>query len=248
MKIYLSIDDTDNTESMGSGQLAEILAAELEQAQLAGKSSNITRHQLFFHGDIPYTSHNSAMCFSTQINRHQLDDIISFSGNFLRKNAAAGSDPGLCIALDDEIKDHTAIKQFGKKAKQNILTKEAAYSLSDQAGLHLSEHGGTGDGVIGALAGIGLRMSANDGRFRGWLRYGEKGEVVRADPIRAQKDVDDILDHAGEPIPNDSLIFLAEKKIKTFLRDNRQVVAVNPMRGCVEASWSTLSAAEVRQF
>ena len=32
----------------------------------------------------------------------------------------------------------------------------------------LPGYGGTGQGVVGALAGVGLRLYGDDGRFRGW--------------------------------------------------------------------------------
>ena len=47
-----------------------------------------------------------------------------------------------------------------------------AYLLAEQfPELSLSEHGGTGDGVIGALAGVGLRLSGSDGRIKGKIDH-----------------------------------------------------------------------------
>lgn len=34
----------------------------------------------------------------------------------------------------------------------------------------IAEHGGSGQGVIGALAGAALRLSGNDGRFKGKIK------------------------------------------------------------------------------
>ncbi len=59
-----------------------------------------------------------------------------------------------------------------------LLTKQEAYMLANTTGVHLSENGGTGDGIVGALAGTGLRLDGNDGRFRGWLEFGNTGVIT----------------------------------------------------------------------
>lgn len=58
MQMLVSIDDTDNLESRGTGEIASLLAKLLEEREW-GKAQVITRHQLLVHPDIPYTSHNS---------------------------------------------------------------------------------------------------------------------------------------------------------------------------------------------
>ena len=63
MKVLISIDDTDNIESRGTGALASLLSKECENRNW-GRTYPITRHQMLIHPDIPYTSHNSSMCFS----------------------------------------------------------------------------------------------------------------------------------------------------------------------------------------
>lgn len=72
----------------------------------------------------------------------------------------------------NEILDPKRLIEFGKMAKQAVTNKQAAYDLARETGIHLSEQGGTGDGVIGAIAGIGLRLSGNDGRYCGWYLLG----------------------------------------------------------------------------
>ena len=127
LHIYLSIDDTDNLDSPGSGQLAEVLAGKLQQEGLASKCSNISRHQLFVHETIPFTSHNSSMCFSAITSDEKLSDIIEFARQFLRQASAPGSDPGLCVAVESKFLDREALTAFGLKAKQRVLSKQDAY-------------------------------------------------------------------------------------------------------------------------
>ena len=78
MEILICIDDTDNLESPGTGHLAEILRSDIERLYV-GKTSRITRHQLFVSPEIPYTSHNSAMCFKAEMELKYLDDMIEYA-------------------------------------------------------------------------------------------------------------------------------------------------------------------------
>jgi len=248
LQFYLSIDDTDNLDSPGSGQLAEILAVKLQQEGLVSHSSNISRHQLFVDAAIPYTSHNSSMCFSATATDARLGDIIEFSSQFLQKASAAGSDPGLCVAVADSLLNGEALTEFGLKAKKTVLSKQEAYFWAGKTGIHLSEHGGTGDGIIGALAGIGLRMQGNDGRFRGWLNLGECGEIVMTQSLCAHPWVDAVVDEDGRPLAENTPVFLADSRIKTVFWDHRQVIPVTATAGDTGPAWTTLTKSEVKRF
>jgi tRNA(Ile2) C34 agmatinyltransferase TiaS len=188
MKILVAVDDTDNLESPGSGQLSANLADVLVKEHLVTSYSNITRHQLYVHPSIPYTSGNSSMCFAADTASGSLDGLIQYTADYLRQFSAPGSDPGLCVAVVDDTLDRTGLVQFGHDAKQVKISKEDAYQLAAHHNVHLSEHGGTGLGVIGALAGIGLRLSGNDGRFRGWLKFGEQKTVTTVDALTSHPD------------------------------------------------------------
>ena len=81
--------------------------------------------------------------------------LSAYPLDILEKKSEKGSDPGLCVARLDRGLNRNRLIDFGKNAKQQVLTKNAAYTLADQAGIHLSEHGGTGQGGVCAVAGIG---------------------------------------------------------------------------------------------
>ena len=51
--IYISMDDTDSLESRGTGSLARTIAKKLANHY---KIFGVTRHQLYEHPDIPFTS------------------------------------------------------------------------------------------------------------------------------------------------------------------------------------------------
>ncbi len=248
MNILISIDDTDNLDSPGSGQAAENLAHQLQQMGLA-ECSGISRHQLLVHADIPYTSHNSAMCFAAAADSDQLDAIIQFSENFLRQESATGSDPGLCVAVTTPELERDALIAFGQMAKKSILTKQAAYDAAKNLGVHLSEHGGTGGGVIGALAAIGLRLQGNDGRFRGWHQFGNAGEVSTVAALCAHASVDAVVNEVGQPLTADTQILFAENMVKTVLLGGAQVVPVAEIAERKNGVlWTTLTRKEVKRF
>lgn len=248
MNIFFCIDDTDNLDSPGSGQLAEVLANKLQHLGMASGCSTISRHQLFVHESIPYTSHNSAMCFSGSIEKGHLDEVILYAKQFLKKASAPGSDPGLCVAAERNFSDRESLISFGLKAKQTILTKQEAYALAGKTGVHLSEHGGTGDGVIGALAGIGLRLHGNDGRIRGWLNLGKAGQISSPGQLCCHPLIDDVVDDKGIILPEKTQVALVEKKIKTVLMNHRQVVPVTQTNTAGMPTWTTLTRSEIKRF
>lgn len=168
MTIYLCIDDTDSIDSRGTGELAELIRDGIEQAGW-GKTDGVTRHQLLLDKDIAYTSHNSSMCFRAEIADVHFDDVVRYASAFLEKESEPGSDPGLCVVRCDALLDTEALIRFGYKTKRQVVRVEEAYALAARLRIHLSAHGGTGEGVIGALAGAGLRISGSDGWFKGAL-------------------------------------------------------------------------------
>lgn len=248
MNIFLCIDDTDNRESPGTGELVEILAKELEHIGLASECSEITRHQLFVHRDIPYTSHNSSMCFAGDIADNKLADVIQFTSNFLTTASAPGSDPGLCVAVNKKSSDSQTLIDFGLKAKRTVLTKQEAYFLARKMGVHLSEHGGTGAGIVGALAGLGLKLYGNDGRIRGWLNLGKSGQITTPRELCTHPFVDDVVDDQGMILRQDSKITLAEEKIKTVFLNHRRVIPVIRKLNNNTLTWTTLTKSEVKCF
>ena len=238
MEVYVCIDDTDNLESRGTGELAALLADDIENNGW-GTSSFITRHQLLVHPDIPYTSHNSSMCFSATIKETFLEALISHAAGFLEKESAEGSDPGLCVAVSDRIGSPETLTDFGRKAKQQVVTKSEAYYLAQNLGVHLSAHGGAGHGVIGALAGVGLRIGGNDGRMRGGLKLGAEKGVVKVSEICAHPQVDAVKSADGKVLGDEERVMLGEK-IKTVLLEGMSVLLVVPGEGGTEtAPWRT---------
>ncbi len=243
MEILLCIDDTDNLESPGTGHLAEALRLDMEELYGA-RTERITRHQLYVCDDIPYTSHNSAMCFRAAIAPDTLDDIIKYSQKMLLARSAPGSDPGLCVAVADRIAHREELISFGLDATKKVLCKDEAIRLAGRVGVHLSEHGGTGGGIIGALAGVGLRLYGNNGRFKGWFKIEDSQRLMHVDALCREFDIQQVRSVDGAIIAGDSIVSLQDK-VKTVLLDGMSVLLVKKGNG---SGWVNAGKDEVRRY
>ena len=163
--IYISMDDTDSLESRGTGTLARTIAKELsENYPVYG----VTRHQLYKHPDIPYTSHNTCAVIQVEgAGEDLVDELFGVVKDKMLADFVDGSDPGLAVAEESQIKP--SLVAFGCDAKSTILNQKKARGLASNLNIKLEGLGGTEDGVIGTMAGIGLASTQNDGRF---LRIG----------------------------------------------------------------------------
>lgn len=173
--VVCCVDDTDDlTGETSTGHVAEMVAARV--AALGGRVRlGITRHQLLLAEGVPYTSHNSAMAFVAELPAGGAARLREAALEALARWSAPAADPGLCVAVlpaagvvGEAARQVERLRQFGVRAQRELCSKEEAYALAASVPwVRLSEHGGTGDGVIGALAGAGLRLGGQDGRFRG---------------------------------------------------------------------------------
>jgi len=91
-----------------------------------------------------------------------MDDLISKAVHHIERYFIHGSDPGLCIASEDNPALLKLI-DFGRACTSRVVTQKEA--LQAAVGSHLSGHGGSNDGIIGAAAGVGLTVHGWGGRF-----------------------------------------------------------------------------------
>jgi len=248
MDVLICIDDTDNLDSRGTGDLASEIARDIEKHGW-GTCSFISRHQLLVHPDIPYTSHNSAMCFSADVPAAHLEDVIRYAGAYLAMESATGSDPGLCVAVMEHFQHHQALIEFGCRAKQVVITMDEAYQLAQLLGVHLSGHGGTEQGIIGALAGAGLRLSGNDGRLKGHIRIEMNQErSASVSHICTNSVIDEVRSLSGQQPMATDLIQLDEK-LKAVLLDGKAVLLVTPLEVASNgAAWRSCSKQQLRSY
>ena len=196
MTLYVCIDDTDTVDSeLGTGRQGRRLLDRLDDTFDALVPAGVVRQQLLVDPRVPYTTHNSCACLRFEVDGTVPGDdaLEAVAGEFLRTEAAEGSDPGLCLATDDRVTDD--VVAFGRRAAEELVTEATAYDLAADAGVYLDEYGGTGEGVIGALAGVGRTATGDLGRF---VEYGSlrdyQGSVavstLQADGIRVVTDDD----------------------------------------------------------
>lgn len=115
--------------------------------------------------------------------------------------------------------------------------------------MHLSEHGGTGGGVIGALAGAGLRLGGNDGRIKGKYFVGRQGEVLAAEEILQGTNIDEIREENGGALQGQERVMLGEK-VKAVLMEGKVVLLVERTDGDLKngAKWATLPKSKLRKY
>ncbi len=159
MIYFIGMDDTDNTESRGTGHLARQVAACLsDDFEILG----VVRHQLLFDPRVPYTKHNSSATIVLRAAEGlDLNELFQRVKGCMLADFQPGSDPGLCVATNVPAE----ITAFGQRAKCELVTQEEARQLAAQYGILLEGLGGTEGGVIGALAGVGLAAGGEDGRY-----------------------------------------------------------------------------------
>jgi hypothetical protein len=157
--ILIGLDDTDNAASRGTGRLARELLKEFVGRGI--RPLGVTRHQLLLDARIPYTSHNSSACVGVAADDGA--DLAAAAFDFVASRAAEGSDPGVCVAPAGAV--GREIVQFGQRATSEIVAMAEAEQLARAAGARLRALGGSGLGIIGALAATGLRAGGGEGRF-----------------------------------------------------------------------------------
>ncbi len=250
LKYIMAIDDTDMPDTKGTGWLVQALCEQLERQEWA-TCSTISRHQLFVHEDVPYTSHNSTMCVELDLTGCSADQLQLFAADYLKTNHARGSDPGLCLARMDDRLDIQGLTAFGLRAKTEVLTLSHAFDTARQAGIHLSAHGGTGQGVIGALAGAGLRLTGHDGRYRGWYHFGRPGDVVTAGSLCTHSFVDLVATSEGRILEPTEHIMIGSDKTKTVRIGYQQVIPAclnKPDGKDPRVRYRTLTKAEAKKY
>lgn len=201
-QIYICVDDTDDlTKATSTGSIADEIGRRICGRFGCTINMGITRHQLLLDERVPYTSHNSSMCFDVVLPASVASEVDEIGWEVIRALRAESSNPGLCIlpvsaagrSRQDIRNAYDGVVSFGTRAKEEyLMIEEARHVAQMYPEMILKSEGDSGQGMIGALAGVGLRMTENDGRFRGKydlskLEEGETCPVERlADAFRNQ--------------------------------------------------------------
>ena len=196
--IFIGVDDTDTLESRGTGHLARQIAA-----ALAADYSvlGVTRHQLLMDPRVPYTAKNSSAAITLDVNGDL--DLVALQErikSLMLADYQPGSDPGLCVTRTVP----AAVTEFGRMAQRELVNQEQARSLAAAHAISLEGLGGDEDGVIGALAAVGLRVSGEDGRY---VLVGRSRQLSGLQPVSAvlAAGISAVQTLDGQPV-NDGLV------------------------------------------
>ena len=174
--LFIGLDDTDNLESRGTGRMARQIAASLAADYTV---RGVTRHQLLVDSRVPCTKNNSCAAIGLETNG-DLDpnSLLERVRALMLEDFQPGSDPGLCVARSVP----ASITDFGRRTQRQLVTQEEARALASAHDIPLLGLGGSEDGVIGALAAVGLAASGSDGRY---VLVGRSRELTGLQPVSA---------------------------------------------------------------
>lgn len=200
--LLIALDDTDNLESPGTGFRARELAMLLARERI-GTPVAITRHQLLVDPRIPYTSHNSSACV-VAVGVSDEAAAFALARSYLAEAAAPGSDVGLALLRRAAV--GPSVQDWGTRAKREVLNLDDARRLARECGSAHAELSGTGGGLIGSLAALGLHAQGHDGRLL-WLRGIRElaGRTLRADQLLEELGVQAETVEGVRPAPADPI-------------------------------------------
>jgi tRNA(Ile2) C34 agmatinyltransferase TiaS len=225
MMIYVGIDDTDTLDDPGTNQLARHLVRELGDGY---NGQLILRHQLLEDPRVPCTKKNgcaSILFESNSVDSNGLSTFVERLRALIVPWCPAGSDPGLCVANSIT----SAISDWGLRCKRELLSKDDARQIAAENGVILEGLGGTNDGIIGALAAVGLMATKNDGRV---IYRGTSGQDWY--DVTGRLEVEDILSRGvdevrradtGQPLVSGTINI--GKRLRPNYRDGRVVLFVD---------------------
>ena len=235
--VFIGLDDTDILGGpFGTGRVARDLAEYLENSGM-GHTIGVIRHQLLVDPRIQYTSHNSSKCieFEAEVS---LSKIHQAGMKYIKEHFQPGSDPGLCTCASNQATRE--LIEYGKFAQKELISKEQAIILSHRSGILLTELGGTGEGIIGALASVGLRAGGNSGRYvqlRGIKAI--KGQVSVGEILKTTAIVA-VIDEEGNPVNNTEIID-SHDWIKPNVINGKPVLRIRISKsGPTERIWETV--------
>lgn len=244
MLFLIGIDDTDNLTSGDTDSLAQRLGAKIESTH-TGRMVSVTCHQLAHHPNIIPTSQNQCFCLLIDADRDTQRDIELICRTFLMHESAAASNAGFALAAWNSVTP--AITAWGRQAKSVYLDRQEAMNLARDYKISIAGFTGSGQGVVGALAAVGLYYDGNDGKFT-WLeglrslkgiftltKLIETCAIDRVENLRGRK-----------PMPDDHIN--VSEEAYPILRDGQSLLLVEPSKKDETWEWNTISAEKLKHF
>jgi hypothetical protein len=164
-----------------------------------------------------------------------LPPVIASAVAHIEAQALEGSDPGLCVVADGD-PGLSALVAFGRACTERLQTQADARRACGRG--HLSGHGGTRDGIIGAAAAVGLTASGWCGRYidleglRDWPALVPAGRLRAAGIEVVSIERDGTVPGAEDPVATNGWV-------RPRLMGHRPVLLVQPTP---EGTWINLHA------
>jgi hypothetical protein len=221
--IYVGIDDTNNEESVGTAKFTRQVASKVaEKFRVYG----VTRHQLAQNSEIDYSIHNFCAVIHVEADKSHLNTIFSIAKTEIMNHFNIGSDPGLATAHEDNIS--SSVVSFGLDAKYKVVKRDAAIKLARDSEIIIEGFGEAGNGVVGALAGVGLASTKNDGRF---VQLGDLRKIKQPEPIQKflKSGIDKVITVEGVIIEEGIIFNTDNKPVKPSPVNGEIVLFVEPV-------------------
>ncbi len=244
MRFLIGLDDTDSLKGSSTGELALRLGLTLQSVGL-GRLDSVTRHQLFTSPLVARTTRNSAVCLTLEADTSKSKEIEMACRTFLLREYSSGSNAGYAFASWIQVTFELA--NWARLVKSQKVTRAEAIGQARTSGIAVAGLCGTGDGVIGAVAAIGLRYRGEDGRFLwlpgldeavGTLPYSDLMSLVPFDRIENLR--------GRIPRPTDKIALGQE--FQAVLREGRCVLLVEEVRTETGYEWRTLPMEKLREL
>jgi hypothetical protein len=243
MRFLIGVDDTDNPQTSSTGLLAQRLGLFLQESGL-GQLQAVTRHQLFLSAQVPHTSDNSAICITFEADAARRSELEMACRAFILREYSSGADAGLAMAAWVQVS--AEVYTWARTVKNRVVSRQEALQIARSAQIAIAGLTGSGAGVIGALAAIGLRFKGEDGRFLWLPELHELTGVYTCSEIMNIAPIDRIESLRGRSPRLEEKVEVG-KWIRPILREGRCVLLVEEERQSKEFSWHLLGMEEVRR-
>jgi hypothetical protein len=221
--IVVGIDDTDTKDTRGTNAIARALLGRIGADR---PGARILRHQLLVDPRVPYTSKNgSASILLPDADPGAIPALAAELRRSMLEWFIEGSDPGLCVARAAPAE----VIDFARRCQRDFIDPGEARAIAARHGIHLEGLGGTEQGVIGALAAVGLAETGDDGRvvhLGGWPWPDDLHGAVDHATLHA-RGVDDVRALESGELVREGAVDIG-KRLRPNLRGGRVVVFVEP--------------------
>tara|TARA_R110002072_G_scaffold145460_1_gene291926 strand:+ start:68611 stop:69372 length:762 start_codon:yes stop_codon:yes gene_type:complete len=249
--ILIGIDDTDVAGSRGTNQLARHI---VRSVAADWQCLWIVRHQLLDDPRVPCTTKNGSASIALErrstsdssgpdtqtesgkdITPTQINALLASCRDLMRTEFIDGSDPGLCLlsgTCPQEVMD------WGVRCQHEFVSRDVAYQIARDNDVHLESLGGTEDGVIGALAAVGLASLRNDGRIVQWREWPD--DLSHEQNVQALVERDVWICHrsSGNKIKRGTVD--VGKHLRPNLRSGAAVLTVEPVESATPHHYRAL--------